>query len=121
MYLRQNTVAFDADVSVGTGPVVDDLAEMFGVTRANHREFAAVLRANYTVLSRMVHQIPRDRTASQRFEDHLIGAMRGSEVLRRDLFRRGLLTLDVTLAHTGSQRGLEAQASAPDDETGVTL
>ena len=82
-HLRANAVALQADISVGGGQAVEDLAALCGVTPADRPAFGRLLREHRQALVALVDPDALSTARAVAFADTIEQAMRQDQALRR--------------------------------------
>lgn len=84
-YIRQNALALQQDITVGSGESIEDLAAAFRVSEEHLPAFASAIRSHREQLVPLTHVEKLDAKRAEQFFAIVARAMREKPALRREL------------------------------------
>ncbi|MGM0556555.1 MAG: DUF3015 family protein [Myxococcota bacterium] len=85
LYIQNNGIAMQQDLTMGGGETVDDLAEAFGVSESKHEAFGRALRERREALVDLADARSVDEERAGRFIEEVNAAILADEQLARHL------------------------------------
>lgn len=92
VYIENNSVALQQDITMGGGDTIDDLAESFGVPASEHAAFGRAMRSRRDVLMDLVDARTVDEERAGEFIEEVYAAMATDERLARQLVKLRLIS-----------------------------